>query len=215
MPLKCDCYPGCWFEHSTNWPALGAASMAGLARIAAQKLAHGTYVVSEDYLRVETRADANVLLEAYPEAFMVTGETPVKGRRDLDNDEYLVLKRGFCPDCGKLANTSPVTVGVYSIINCANPLCKARFRLAVHRGMDLYAERMQISSEEQGPVPTITPHVRTQADVLLKSCRPYIKHGLAFILFAAGYTRDPAKCLRVANTFIEELEEDLKKESDG
>lgn len=56
MPLHCDCYGGCWAEHSEAWPKVGRAVDAkALYQLAHTTLPYGTYVImSGQPLRVET-----------------------------------------------------------------------------------------------------------------------------------------------------------------
>lgn len=77
--LGCDCYGGCWGEHSKNWPRLHFGDKAdahkaynlchqemevGVDRPKAERIGHGNYVLgSDNSLRFSTRAllDAHVL----------------------------------------------------------------------------------------------------------------------------------------------------------
>lgn len=62
MPLSCDCYAGCWGDHSKGWPSVPQPrDPHKLARDAG--VPYGSYVIAEQSLRVET--------EAYREAVMV------------------------------------------------------------------------------------------------------------------------------------------------
>lgn len=54
MPLNCDCYPGCWGDHSEGWSEI--ADPQDKFRIRAVKsLPYGTYVTVKGKLRVETQ----------------------------------------------------------------------------------------------------------------------------------------------------------------
>ena len=56
MPLGCDCYPGCWAEHSEDWQRMGDKSNVGeLYKAAVKTLPYGTYVCMSDHMRVETQ----------------------------------------------------------------------------------------------------------------------------------------------------------------
>jgi hypothetical protein len=71
MPLgNCDCYGGCWGDHSENWPSLkipqdkldeGAklnprypSSAIGLRICDVAGIPYGSFVIMEDAIRVET-----------------------------------------------------------------------------------------------------------------------------------------------------------------
>lgn len=69
-PLGCDCYGGCWGDHSKDWPSIAIPvpliELAALSNayypthVAAMRLVneagipYGSYVISKDRLRVET-----------------------------------------------------------------------------------------------------------------------------------------------------------------
>lgn len=77
--LGCDCYGGCWGEHSESWPKLNFGDKSdaltayrlchqemqiGVDRPKAERIGHGNYVLgSDNSLRFSTRAllDAHVL----------------------------------------------------------------------------------------------------------------------------------------------------------
>lgn len=46
MPLSCDCYGGCWGDHSKNWPDI-AYTEERLAYLNSQSKLHGSYVVCQ------------------------------------------------------------------------------------------------------------------------------------------------------------------------
>lgn len=52
-PLDCDCYPGCWAEHSAAWPSVptdaGGVVVASIRRM----LPRGCYVVMGNRVRIE------------------------------------------------------------------------------------------------------------------------------------------------------------------
>ena len=57
MPLNCDCYPGCWADHSEGWPSIEVpfdkpGNAVRIARLA--DLPRGSYVIMGNVLRVET-----------------------------------------------------------------------------------------------------------------------------------------------------------------
>src|SRR4051812_4169771 len=43
MPLSCDCYSGCWGDHSKGCPSIGYTPER--AEYCAKKLTHGSYVI--------------------------------------------------------------------------------------------------------------------------------------------------------------------------
>jgi NTP pyrophosphatase (non-canonical NTP hydrolase) len=52
-PLGCDCYPGCWGDHSENWPRVGISSTADECyKAMVNILPYGTYVRIADHVRV-------------------------------------------------------------------------------------------------------------------------------------------------------------------
>ena len=76
MPLSCDCYGGCWGDHSKGWPSVpqprdphAVARKAGVP--------HGSYVIVEQGLRLET--------EAYRDAVMAV----LNGARGSEGDKYI------------------------------------------------------------------------------------------------------------------------------
>lgn len=58
MPLRCDCYGGCWGDHSKEWPRVefDEAIMIWLAKQPSHisSLYYGSYVVADGYIRFET-----------------------------------------------------------------------------------------------------------------------------------------------------------------
>lgn len=66
MPLSCDCYPGCWAKHSESWDRLKSFNLERLRRLAIKNLSHGSYVVMEDYIRIETKEMTEQLVSLYP-----------------------------------------------------------------------------------------------------------------------------------------------------
>jgi len=65
MPLSCDCYPGCWAEHSENWSCIQGTPefISSFYEIARRVLPHGSYVlIEETILRCETLAMLNELI---------------------------------------------------------------------------------------------------------------------------------------------------------
>jgi NTP pyrophosphatase (non-canonical NTP hydrolase) len=51
--LSCDCYPGCWGDHSETWTRVGVESTAKECyQAVAQILPHGTYVLMPDHVRI-------------------------------------------------------------------------------------------------------------------------------------------------------------------
>ena len=86
MPLNCDCYDGCWGDHSENWPRVIVPTGAfillkgkpgtlqrqtvseALFAAAVKLLPHGTYVWGgradkDDLLRVEKPEYVDVILK--------------------------------------------------------------------------------------------------------------------------------------------------------
>ncbi len=55
MPLSCDCYPGCWGDHSKDWPLIPFADHDKADVRAAVKGAvpYGSYVEVKEGIRVE------------------------------------------------------------------------------------------------------------------------------------------------------------------
>ena len=56
MPLSCDCYPGCWREHSEDWMLIEFT--AGVDKSVTRKavrlvVPYGSYVEVEEGIRVE------------------------------------------------------------------------------------------------------------------------------------------------------------------
>lgn len=78
MPLSCDCYGGCWGDHSQQWPRVAgtptpveqtkhqtvSAEAMAYYRLAQKVLPYGTYVFMSDHLRVETNELMRTLLNA-------------------------------------------------------------------------------------------------------------------------------------------------------
>ena len=60
MPLNCDCYGGCWGDHSEDWPSTPDESES-MRKLAVLTLPYGTYVTVDGYLRVETQELLNQL----------------------------------------------------------------------------------------------------------------------------------------------------------
>lgn len=52
--LGCDCYPGCWADHSESWPRFGNSKTTH----AQEKLPYGSYVIMDDHIRVHPKAAA-------------------------------------------------------------------------------------------------------------------------------------------------------------
>ncbi len=53
-PLSCDCYDGCWGEHSEGWERIGSEETARQWwKLAQRSLPYGTYVLGRR-LRVQT-----------------------------------------------------------------------------------------------------------------------------------------------------------------
>ncbi len=57
MPLSCDCYPGCWCDHSKDWPFVpfdGTPLDARDTQVAVQAVVpYGSYVEVKDGIRIE------------------------------------------------------------------------------------------------------------------------------------------------------------------
>ena len=74
-PLGCDCYPGCWGEHSKHWHQLSPKSIdkiGDLMRLANKHTSYGRVVtladhvrfqLGDDYIRVRKLAEENNLIE--------------------------------------------------------------------------------------------------------------------------------------------------------
>ena len=71
MPLKCDCYPGCWAEHSENWSRLGDAPWIAetFFVVARRHLPYGTYVCMGDHIRLETEEIKERLLSLHERTY--------------------------------------------------------------------------------------------------------------------------------------------------
>ena len=57
MPLSCDCYDGCWGDHSKHWPSIRATngiSIDVLWAVSKRVVPYGSYVRDEDEMRFET-----------------------------------------------------------------------------------------------------------------------------------------------------------------
>ena len=58
MPLRCDCYPGCWGDHSEGWPSVPKDYFGHplMVRNILKKagIRYGSYVIMENEVRVET-----------------------------------------------------------------------------------------------------------------------------------------------------------------
>ena len=79
MPLGCDCYGGCWGDHSKDWPSIALSekslaearkinsrypeSVAGGAIAKRANLPYGSYVIMSGSLRVETPELMSLVLE--------------------------------------------------------------------------------------------------------------------------------------------------------
>lgn len=55
MPLSCDCYGGCWGDHSAGWPLIENRSMdpEELREIVRSVIPYGSYVMMPEGMRVE------------------------------------------------------------------------------------------------------------------------------------------------------------------
>lgn len=55
MPLNCDCYAGCWKEHSNSWPKImhTESILNELYFRCVKILPRGTYVLVKNELRLE------------------------------------------------------------------------------------------------------------------------------------------------------------------
>lgn len=56
MPLNCDCYPGCWGDHSVSWPKIIFRTEDGVRRAflrCRDEFPYGTYVRCGLEVRVE------------------------------------------------------------------------------------------------------------------------------------------------------------------
>ncbi len=75
MPLNCDCYGGCWGDHSKDWPSLTDINKS-FRKLALQVLPAGTYVTIDNRLRVETPELVQILIEKkYNETLKQYNET--------------------------------------------------------------------------------------------------------------------------------------------
>lgn len=64
MPLNCDCYGGCWGDHSKNWPFIRFpnSNEANKAfRLCHKNIPYGTYVIMGIDIRFETEAQKEIL----------------------------------------------------------------------------------------------------------------------------------------------------------
>ncbi len=69
MPLSCDCYGGCWGDHSKNWPDMAYTEERAQYLVANNKL-YGSYVMTqkpESYKAREKRDSNNtrIRVETY------------------------------------------------------------------------------------------------------------------------------------------------------
>lgn len=62
MPLRCDCFPGCWGEHSENWTRIWNDPDVSYSE-ARRKLQYGSYVQMTDHIRVEDPKDLAKMLK--------------------------------------------------------------------------------------------------------------------------------------------------------
>lgn len=71
MPLNCDCYGGCWADHSKDWPRLGDAPWIAetFFAVARQHLPYGTYVCMGDHIRLETEEIKERLLSLHERTY--------------------------------------------------------------------------------------------------------------------------------------------------
>lgn len=55
MPLNCDCYPGCWGDHSKDWPLipLDERNASQLRADVGRLVPYGSYVEVEGGIRIE------------------------------------------------------------------------------------------------------------------------------------------------------------------
>lgn len=55
MPLSCDCYPGCWGDHSKGWPLVPfkGAPKSDTRVVVRSVIPHGSYVEVDDGIRIE------------------------------------------------------------------------------------------------------------------------------------------------------------------
>ena len=60
MPLSCDCYPGCWAEHSKLWERIYEDPEV-TRQECMRRIPHGTYVKMPDHVRVESDHELNLL----------------------------------------------------------------------------------------------------------------------------------------------------------
>lgn len=85
-PLSCDCYDGCWGDHSQDWTQvqIPAELIAQAGRVQyprvhaagrivrAAGVPHGSYVVTDRHIRVETDAQAEMVKAAIDGLLRVT-----------------------------------------------------------------------------------------------------------------------------------------------
>lgn len=75
MPLNCDCYGGCWGDHSKDWPLVAFTNdyrtnpMPAWARKALldSGIPYGSFVITNHGIRVERAEYVPVLVEALNE----------------------------------------------------------------------------------------------------------------------------------------------------
>jgi len=54
MPLSCDCYPGCWGEHSKHWPSVLLPEGMTQRQIGDAGIPYGSFVTTRQTIRFET-----------------------------------------------------------------------------------------------------------------------------------------------------------------
>lgn len=79
MPLACDCYGGCWGDHSEGWPEVPFTDAAW--KRAVEQLPYGSYV--------RVRDDSEPKSEATWRAW--TGQRPQLGVIRIEQEEYRAI----------------------------------------------------------------------------------------------------------------------------
>lgn len=65
MPLNCDCYGGCWGDHSKNWPDMHW-TLERVKYLATRADLYGSYVVSHpSYPAKNTSENTRIRVETY------------------------------------------------------------------------------------------------------------------------------------------------------
>lgn len=92
-PLKCDCYAGCWADHSEGWPEVHS----GWRAYCVENFGHGTFVVMKDCIRVNHSSLVDHVNQAYGDMMRpqkLEGKEHTEAVERLTNDKPVTKTGG-------------------------------------------------------------------------------------------------------------------------